>query len=297
MLLSQTKERSMSTPEYSVIVPIYNEEEGLAECLMELDRQLAGEPCEIVLVNDGSSDRSGEILKELSMDRAIVVEHKTNRGYGAALKTGIGASTSDILVITDADGTYPNERIPSLVGMLTDEYSMVVGQREKLNIPLIRRPAKYCLTQLANYLTRTKIPDLNSGLRVFRRELVERFINILPDTFSFTTTITLATLTNNLNVLYTPIQYHKRSGSSKIHPIKDTLLFIQLIVRTMIFFDPLRVFVPLSLILFLIGVGVFFTGLMFLPYPLETMSAVFITSSVNVLAVGMLADLIHRKLS
>lgn len=287
----------MNTPKYSIVVPIYNEEKGLAECLSTLDNQLVGEDCEFIFVNDGSSDRSGEILKGLDIDRARVVEHQQNRGYGAALKTGIAAAKGDILVITDADGTYPNEEIPRLVSLLTDEYAMVVGQREKMNIPLIRRPAKFCLTQLANYLTKTKIPDLNSGLRVFRRELVDRFIKILPDTFSFTTTITLATLTNNLNVLYTPIQYHKRSGSSKIHPIKDTLLFIQLIVRTMVYFDPLRVFVPFAALLFLTGVLLFVGSMLFLPFSLETMSAVFISTSVNVLAVGMLADLIHRKLS
>jgi glycosyltransferase involved in cell wall biosynthesis len=164
------------------------------------------------------------------------------------LKTGFARAQHDVVVITDGDGTYPEAKIADLLARIDDGAEMAVGSRTgaDVHIPLVRRPAKAFLRWLASYLAGTNIPDLNSGLRAMRRELVLRYRPILPDGFSFTTTITLASLTNDHRVDYVPIDYAKRSGRSKIRPIRDTLGFTQLIVRTVLYFNPLKVLYPVA---------------------------------------------------
>jgi hypothetical protein len=176
---------------------------------------------------------------------------------------------------------------------------MVVGARTggNVNIPLIRRPAKWCLRMLANYLSGCSIPDLNSGLRLMRRIEVKRFYNIIPSGFSFTTTITLSMLTNELAVKFIPIDYYHREGNSKINPIKDTLNFIQLIFRTILYFNPLRIFVPLSIFSFLSA----FFALGFTQYyfgqAADVTFGVLLTTSVQLLGTGLLADMIDKRLN
>lgn len=234
-------------PAFSIVLPVYNEEKGVASTLEHLQENLKFSGCqyEIITVNDGSTDCTSEILKSRSDIR--VIEHRRNRGYGAALKTGIRNAKYPIIVITDGDGTYPNERIPQLVA-LTEQADMVVGARigANVNYSNLRKIPKWFLIRFAEWITNTHIPDLNSGLRVFHKSVVERFLNILPNTFSFTTTITVAMLTNGYIVHYEPIDFHHRKGKSKIKPIRDTLRFVQLILRTGLYFAPLRVFLPIA---------------------------------------------------
>jgi glycosyltransferase involved in cell wall biosynthesis len=184
----------MEPAPFSIVVPIYNEVDAVAGAiavLAELEPVRRG-VCQVVLVDDGSDDGSSDILAEVDLPGFKVIHHRRNRGYGAALKTGVKAAEHPLVVITDADDTYPNHRIPELVGMLEERgLDMLVGARQGAGIPLSRRPAKWVLGKLANYLSGVKIPDLNSGLRVMRKEVVEKFLRILPDGFSFTTTITL----------------------------------------------------------------------------------------------------------
>ena len=242
-------------PRFSLIVPCYNEEGAVAKTIAELKTSLCDAGSyELVLVNDGSTDNTAEELRQAeAADPSLkVVTHARNRGYGAALKTGIRHSSSEMIVITDADGTYPNHRIPELL-RLADESDMVVGARtaDDVQYPLIRKIPKVFLKAYAVWVAGQDIPDLNSGMRVFRRAVVERFFNILPDGFSFTTTITLAMLTNRYIVRYVPIGYAARIGKSKIKPIQDTLKFFQLILRTGMYFAPLRIFAPVLLVFFL----------------------------------------------
>jgi glycosyltransferase involved in cell wall biosynthesis len=243
-------------PAFSLVLPVYNEEGAITFTLDELHKILRSAGCEyeIVAVNDGSTDDTGKILRTCTDIRLI--EHHRNRGYGAALKTGIRHAKYPLIVITDADGTYPNEQIPTLVRR-TMQADMVVGARIGANVqyPTLRKIPKWFLVQFAQWVAKATIPDLNSGLRVFRKSVVEQFLKILPDTFSFTSTITIAMLTNNYIVYYEPIDYRYRVGKSKIKPIRDTLRFIQLILRTGVYFAPLRVFLPLA--------TVFFCGCMF----------------------------------
>ena len=288
-----------TNPGYTIIIPVYNEIENLEET-MEALLALAGEP-ELIFVNDSSTDGSGEELDKLAREHESVkvLHHLINKGYGGALKTGLANSENEIIVITDADGTYPNDRIPELVSLLTDGgYDMVVGSRtgKNVNIPLIRKPAKWVINQLANYLSGFKIPDLNSGLRAMKKEIVRSFLNILPDGFSFTTTITLAMLTNNFKVKYLPINYFKRGGASKIHPIKDTLNFFQLIIRTVMYFEPLKIFIPLSSGLFLAALGVLGYSYFMLDKVMDVTTLVLFIGSLQMLATGMLADLIDKRI-
>ncbi|MCL4524188.1 MAG: glycosyltransferase family 2 protein [Acidobacteria bacterium] len=212
-----------------------------------------GEPkSRVLLVDDGSTDGTAA---EARKHDVRLVQQGRNRGYGASLKAGIAVAQNDWIVIIDADGTYPAESIPALLEH-GDEYDMVVGARvgDDVNIPLVRRPAKWFLARLASYLAEQDIPDMNSGLRLLKRPLVEKFEHLLPSGFSFTTTITLALLCNDYRVKYVPISYAKRVGSSKIRA-GHAYQFLLLILRTVMYFNPLRIFLPLGLFFFIYGVG------------------------------------------
>lgn len=279
----------------SVIIPAYDEEKGIAGVLDDL--KALDDHYEVIVVNDGSGDNTAEVVERFP--HVKLLSHEYNRGYGAALKTGILASSGGLIVITDADGTYPNEQIPDLVRTMNEGgCAMVVGARNAKNakIPLIRKPAKWFITALANYLSGIRIPDLNSGLRVMDKSVVNKFMNILPDGFSFTTTITLAMLTSGYEVKYRSVQYFKREGKSKIRPVRDTLNFIQLVIRTVLYFNPLKVFVPMSISLSLTAFLVLFMSWMFAEKAMDVTFGVILMSAVMVMAIGMLADLIDRKI-
>lgn len=285
----------------SVIIPVHNEESSIRDTVLDISMQLEriSNSFEIVVVDDGSNDGTVKELKKICSQNIKIITHLENRGYGAALKTGIRNAQHEYIVITDADGTYPNERIPELIKTCQEgDYDMVVGARlgSKVKIPLIRRPAKWFITKLAGYLTGTKIPDLNSGLRVMKKGVVEKYIRIFPDGFSFTSTITLIMLTNGYSVKYVPINYFKREGKSKIKPIQDTLNFVQLIIRTVLYFNPLKFFISLSLFLVLLAFSVLFGSWLFLGKAMDTSFGVILMTSVIIMAIGMLADLINKRI-
>ncbi len=241
----------MSEP-ISIVIPAYNEENGVAAVIGGLRDLMRREHIrgEVIVIDDGSVDRTAEVANAAG---ARVLRHRNNRGYGASLKTGISRAKYDIIVITDADGTYPCSYIPEILSQL-ETADMVVGARtgSRVHIPAVRRPAKWVLNKLANYITSTKIPDLNSGLRAFRRDVARQYFTILPDQFSFTTTITLAMLCDKYAVSYIPIDYLPRTGRSKIMPW-DAGSFAILILRNAMLFRPLRVFLPIVLMCLLYG--------------------------------------------
>lgn len=239
----------------SIIIPCYNEKNAIRDtidCIQAVIRKSEINDVEIIAVNDGSSDGSEHVLNSLAEDdqtnNLFVVHHKRNQGYGAALKTGIRRSQSDYICITDADGTYPNERIPELINQITSkDLDMVVGARIGPNVDYskIRSIPKMILVPWVSFLCGTDVPDMNSGLRIFRRDRSLDFLKLLPDGFSFTTTITICLLRNRYAVEFTPISYAKRIGKSHIKPIRDTLRFTQLILRTGMYFAPMRLLSPL----------------------------------------------------
>ena len=271
----------------SVVIPAYNEGEHVAAQVVAVRDVLerTGWPFEIIVVDDGSTDRTAE---EADSTGARVLRRPENRGYGAALKLGIRQASHGWILITDADGTYPAEAIPQLLAV-GERSAMVVGARvgKLVKIPLIRRPAKWFLTRLASYLAGQRLPDLNSGLRLIRRSLVERYEPLLPDGFSFTTTITLAAACNGHPVHYVPVDYHARLGQSKIraHHAYD---FTLLILRTIIFFNPLKVFIPLGVILGLAGLAKLIYDIVI--GNLSESAVLSLLGALIVWAVGLLAD-------
>ena len=290
----------MQSLDYSIIVPCYNEEASVGDVLRELfalPRHLR--PAEVIVVDDASTDGTAGVLDGATSrhPELRVFRHEKNLGYGASLKTGIAHAAAEYVAIADADGTYPLSQLSRLAARI-DVADMVVGARhgKAAHIPLVRRPAKWVIGRLANMLSGRPIPDLNSGLRMMRMNEVRRFLGILPDGFSFTTTITLAMLTNGLRVEYVPIDYHRRKGRSKIRPIHDTLNFIQLVCRTIMWFSPLRVFIPLSLLLFALAVVVLFGSLWLTGRAWDVTFGILIMTGVFVLAFGMLADLIDKRM-
>lgn len=277
----------------TIIIPAYNEEQAIAAVVQDIRSQFAGAAsAEIIIVDDGSTDGTAA---NAAATGAALISHPGNLGYGAALKTGLRAATNDIIVITDADGTYPAKHIDPLVREL-ERCDMAVGAREGANVhyPAVRRPAKWLLVATAEFLAEKPIPDLNSGLRAFRKGEAMRFLNLYPSGFSFTTTITLAFLSSDLLVRYVPIEYHPRVGRSKIRPLRDTKNLFLTVVRSIFFFNPLRVCFPISVALVIAAIVI----LVFVrdrhDNVLDSTVAVLLLSAIQVLITGFIADVIAR---
>ena len=278
----------------SIVIPAYNEEQAVGPVVAELRGVLEqhGIEAEIIVVDDGSTDQTAQAAAGA---RARVLRHRSNRGYGAALKSGIAGATNDYVVITDADGTYPCQYIPEMLQRL-ETADMVVGARigSNVKIPFVRKPAKWVLNRLANYMTNAKIPDLNSGLRAFRRNVAMQYFAILPDQFSWTTTITLAMHCDKYAVVYLPIDYRRRSGRSKIVPW-DAGSFAILILRTAMLFRPLRVFIPV--VALCLAYGFVKMSIDMLRDPNISASALLaFVSALIILLIGMLGDALATRL-
>jgi glycosyltransferase involved in cell wall biosynthesis len=296
-ILARTPADDPTAQAVTIVVPAYNEEHGIAPVVDRLRGAMDTfeYPFEILVVDDGSKDRTAEEARKTGVR---VVQHRQNRGYGEALKTGIRHAKYERIAIIDADGSYPEKEIPRLAALLEDA-EMVVGARTGPNaaIPLIRRPAKNFLRWLASFLTGTPIPDLNSGLRLFRRALAIEFFDLLPSKFSFTTTITLAALNSGYLVEYVEVDYYARTGKSKIRPIQDTWNFFMLIIRLTLIFRPLKVYLPLALGLFLtaatvVGIGWFGFGKI-----LDNTALIFLFAAFQCVAIGLLADVVNVRRS
>lgn len=275
----------------SIIVPIFNEQSVVKDTIERIKKVVPDS--EIIAINDGSNDDTLKILN--TIDEIIIINHPYNLGYGASIKDGIKIATGKLVVITDADGTYPIEDIRKLLKYST-KYDMVVGARigKKVHIPFFRRPAKWVIKALASFLVGKKIPDINSGLRIFNKEKALEFMNLYPSGFSFTTTITLSFFTSDYTIKYIPINYFKRTGKSTIHPIKDFAGFITLIFRIIIFFRPLRFFIIPSLILIIIGIMHGTYQIMTLPTGLGQLPVISILGGLQIIFLGILADLIVK---
>ncbi len=291
----------MKEDNLTIIVPVYNECDSIKETvtqLLALNEQ-SGMEAKIIVVDDGSDDGTGKLLKDSFDGKVVIATHGKNKGYGASIKTGMKMADTTFIAITDADGTYPNEKITDMYKIiLSKRLDMVVGARrgDEVYIPIVRKPAKYILNSFANYLSGEKIPDLNSGLRVMRTDVIKEYINILPEGFSFTTTITLALIMNGHRVEFFPINYFERSGYSKIRPIRDTIHFFLLVIRTSLYFNPIKVFFPLSAILLMTGIAINIIAWLSFGILLDVTLGIFSMTAVTVFAIGLLADLIDKRI-
>jgi glycosyltransferase involved in cell wall biosynthesis len=292
----------------SVILPAYNEELALGadlddvRCAMER----TGYRYEVLVVDDGSGDRTAAIAAERPWVRLL--QHPFNRGNGAARTTGVRAARGRWILFTDADRTYPNDRMPELLALMAGGADMVIGARrvEAGTMRWLRTPAKTFIRKLAEFLTGSRIPDLNSGLRAQRRDLTLRFLPILPTSHSWVSTITIAFLSNGYLVKYLPIDYFPRVGRSTFHPLRDSYNYLSLIVRAVMYFNPLKVFLPLGLALLALGTfkyllydilyryGVVYGQLWPLP-PMPAFTLALLVTGLQVAVIGLLADLIVRR--
>ncbi|MGI6367131.1 MAG: glycosyltransferase family 2 protein [Anaerolineae bacterium] len=286
------------TVKISWVVPAYNEEEAIEPVLKEI-LDLMGTleyTYEVIVVDDGSRDRTAEIASSLPGVR--IVTHQRNRGNGAARTTGVKASLGEYVIMTDADGTYPLDAVPEMFRLMDDGAAMVVGARvrEAGTMPLLRRPAKAFIKALASYMVEFKIPDLNSGLRVLRKDLAQRFFGILPTTHSWVSTITMAAISSGERVEFVPIDYHPRIGRSTFHPIRDTYNYLYLVVRTIMYFNPVRLFIPLFVALFSVGVIKFIVDLFRFKFTghIPASTVIILLGAIQVAAIGLLADLIVK---
>jgi polyisoprenyl-phosphate glycosyltransferase len=286
-----------SAPEVSVVLPCYNERNHVEQEIKRIRAALeaAGMSYELICVDDGSTDGTRDVLAAIPAIRTILFPR--NQGSGTARRIGTQEARGRVVVWTDADMTYPNELIPELVRELDDGYDQVVGARrtEEGTLKFFRVPAKWAIRRLASYLTNTPIPDLNSGLRAFKREVAKPYLRLLPAGFSCVTTITLAFLSNGHPIKYVPIDYFKRAGRSKFHPLKDAYNYIIQVLRMVMYFNPMRVLMPVALTL----LGGTFVKLVWdlvaHPFRVATNTVLLGVTGLVIACMALLADLVVRR--
>lgn len=242
---------------YSFVIPAYNEEQGIAKVLEEILALAHKGNVEVVVVNDCSKDGTAAVVEKYAKThpRVRVLSNVQNWGYGYSLKRGISVAQHEHIVILDADGSYPVSAIPLLIAEYEKGFPMVVGARHGIYYrgSFAKRVGRVFFRLLSEFATGRRIPDINSGLRVFRKDLATDFFHTLSSGFSFTTTITLAFMLNAHSVHYVPIEYHKREGVSKVHYLRDTLRSMQIIIESIVFYNPIKIFI-------LCAVGVIVSG-------------------------------------
>lgn len=279
----------MHKPPVTVVIPAYNEAEAIGQVVRHLRdvTRNAGLEAEILVVSDGATDNTAQ---EAHANGARVIEHARNLGYGRSLKTGILAATHNLIVITDADGTYPADRIPELVE-LSSRFHMVVGARTGAfyHGGAVKRIGRWVFRWLSEFAAGQRIPDINSGLRVFRRQEILPFFPVISSGFSFTTTCTLVYLLNDSFVHYVPIDYHQRKGKSKVRHFRDAIRALQIIVEAILRCNPIKIFLLLSFPPLLAGLVFIVCGALAQSWSCGLCGILMLCTSVLVLGMGFLA--------
>lgn len=286
----------MKANKASIIIPVYNEEEAIAEDLKTIKEAMdkSGRDYEVIVVDDASTDSTPDVLA--SFDWIKVIRHRRNRGGGFARNTGIKAATGDVIVVTDGDGTYPNQDIPKLLDFMEENnLDMAVGARKKESgtLKFLRTPAKWLIRKIAEVMSGFKIPDLNSGFRAFKKEVFMKYMDILPWGHSWVSTITLAMLSDGYEVDFMPIDYYRRKGKSTFHPIKDTSSYLTLVVRTITWFNPLKVFMPPAIIIGILGLWRLIEDI--IRWDMRIATVVLVLAAIQIASIGLLADLIAKR--
>jgi len=282
-------------PNFSVIVPVYNEEKGIGEFLDRLLLTVKDQPVEVVVVDDGSEDETPETLTIYRAEDGIkVVTHEKNCGYGAAIKSGLRAASADKVLIIDGDGSYPPEKIPLLLERSESAEMVVAARRSDFGVePLSRRILKWLIVRLTKWLSGFEIQDLNSGMRLFSKSVALKYLSILPEGFSLTSTLTLIFFSDSHSVEYVDIDYLPRKGESKFR-LKELGSLSLLLLRTLIYFNPLKFFVPLSLLLVLLAILVAAVSIFALGKFMDVTTVVLLIAGIQAFILGLLADLILR---
>ncbi|WP_432993502.1 glycosyltransferase family 2 protein [Dactylosporangium sp. CA-233914] len=294
----------MAAPlDVSIVLPCYNE---AAHVRIELDRickamDEAGYRYELLAIDDASTDDTLAVLREAreALPAVQVVAMPRNGGAGTVRRLGSRMARGEIVVWTDADLTYPNERIPELVRRLREDHTVdqVVGARtsEQGSHRLLRIPAKWAIRKIAEWLAGQPIPDLNSGLRAFRRSVAAPYLRLLPAGFSCVTTITLAFLSNGHAVAYLPIDYAKRAGRSKFRFVTDAYRYLLQVLRMVMYFNPLKALMPLALLLLALGAAKSVVDVVVHPVRVATNTVMLFLTGLIIASLALLADLIVRS--
>lgn len=277
----------------SILVPAYNEEKAISSVINDIEKTMAKSnyEYELIVVDDCSDDRTASLAKQAG---AKVIKTTVQSGSGGARKIGIIHSKGDVIVMLDADATYTAEDIPKLLDFFPS-YDQVIGMRtsEQGTFKLLRKPAKWFIKSLAGYLVNTKIPDLNSGLRAFKKDIILKYTWLIPDGFSCVSTMTMSFLSNKHKVKWIPTEYKKRVGKSKFHPIKDTYNYLLTVIRLVMLFNPLKILFPLGGTFLVIGLLKSFHDLFIKIIPVSLyIDIVFIITGINILILGLIADLL-----
>jgi glycosyltransferase involved in cell wall biosynthesis len=292
-----------NTLDVTIVLPCYNEQDHV---LAEVDRICKAMDAtefsyELLVIDDKSTDQTLAVLRKAMphYPQMRLMPFRRNGGSGTARRIGTGEAYGRIVVWTDADMTYPNERIPEFVQYLLDhpDVDQVVGARtaERGTYKVLRVPAKWAIRKIAERLASIKIPDLNSGLRAFRRDVALPYLRLLPPGFSCVTTITMSFLSNQLTIDYLPIEYAKRAGRSKFHFTKDAYRYILQVLRMVMYFNPIKVLMPLALWLFGLGAIKAVTDVWRFRFHIATSTLLLILSGLLIGAIALLADLIVRS--
>lgn len=287
------KTKTGEKPNISIIVPIYNEEIiNIRGLIKDFKSFLVHNKhkAELILVDDGSNP---PLKKPKPISPNIkLIRLNSNCGYGAAIKTGINSSKYKWIGLIDADGTYSFKDLIKIL-KLSNQYQLLIGARQWSTISLIRKIPKKILTKIASFFVDFNIPDLNSGLRIFDKTIIENHLNLFPDRFSFTTTLTMFGLSKKIPTAFVPIQYNRRIGYSKIKPIRDTVRFLSQIISMGIFFNPLRFFMPISALFLIFAILRGIRDLVLNNY-LGLGSMAFFVISLQIFFFGLIAQMLRR---
>ena len=276
----------------SVVIPVYNEEDSIIETINEIGcffSNIAIHTYEIIVVNDGSTDNTGALLRQTQVR---LIEHPHNIGYGRSLKDGIMAAMYDAIVITDADGTYPFDNVSKLLNGYQQGFDMVVGARsgKYYQDTVLKIPLRRVLRFIVEFSAERKIPDINSGLRIFSKTKIIPMLNRLCNTFSFTTSMTLGFMMSGYFVKYVEISYIKRRGKTKVKLFKDSLRTMQYILQAVNYYNPLKLFLLFTSLCISISFWFFVLGILTHWRTLISFGIGTALLSLMILCVGLLAD-------
>ena len=276
----------------SIIIPVYNEREGIEAFLGELIEYTKGFnfPYEIIVVDDGSTDGTSERLRDFKSENLVIIRHKHNIGNGGAVKSGIRNARGEYVIMIDGDGQHYPKDVGRILEKLEEDYHLVVGARDlKSQASFFRAIGNIIYNKLASYVADFDVKDLTSGLRGAKTETIKKFLYMFPNGFSYPSTSTLAMLKAGYSVCYIPIKTRKRKGKSKINLIRDGLKFFNIIAKITTLFSPMKIFFPVSFMLFLAGIVHFFYRLIVSgKYTLFT--GILILASLFTLLMGLISE-------